>query len=89
MPPGACARDNRPYVVPITFAFADNNIYSFSLIGQKIEWMRKNPEVCVQVGDFREGREWKSVVAYGVFEELPHSLSGGSFARSVPLHLAA
>ena len=66
----ACARDNRPYVVPITFAFADNNIYSFSLIGQKIEWMRKNPEVCVQVGDFRQGREWRSVVAYGVFEEL-------------------
>ena len=36
----ACVRDNRPYVVPITFAFADNCIYSFSLIGQKIEWMR-------------------------------------------------
>ena len=67
----ACARDNRPYVVPITFAFADNHIYSFSLIGQKIEWMRQNPDVCLQVDDFEESRGWKSVVAYGVFEELP------------------
>ena len=67
----ACAKDDRPYVVPITFAFADNSIYSFSLIGRKIEWMRKNPAVCVQVDDFRKGSEWKSVVAYGVFEELP------------------
>ena len=67
----ACAKDNLPYVVPITFAFADNNIYSFSLTGQKIEWMRENPHVCIQVDGFQKGREWKSIVAYGAFEELP------------------
>jgi nitroimidazol reductase NimA-like FMN-containing flavoprotein (pyridoxamine 5'-phosphate oxidase superfamily) len=67
----ACASANRPYVVPITFAFADKYIYSFSLIGQKIEWMRRNPDVCLQVDDFEESRGWKSVVVYGVFEELP------------------
>src|SRR5262245_46955090 len=67
----ACARDNRPYVVPVTFAFADNHIYSFSLSGQKIEWMRQNAEVCLQVDDFKEGGGWKSVVVYGAFEELP------------------
>jgi nitroimidazol reductase NimA-like FMN-containing flavoprotein (pyridoxamine 5'-phosphate oxidase superfamily) len=67
----ACVSDNRPYVVPITFAFADNCIYSFSLIGQKIEWMRQNPEVCLQVDDFAQDRGWKSVVVYGAYEELP------------------
>jgi nitroimidazol reductase NimA-like FMN-containing flavoprotein (pyridoxamine 5'-phosphate oxidase superfamily) len=67
----ACVSDNRPYVVPITFAFADNCIYSFSLIGQKIEWMRQNPEVCLQVDDFKQDRGWKSVVVYGAYEELP------------------
>lgn len=67
----ACVNDNRPYVVPVTFAFADNQIYGFSMIGQKIEWMRKNPEVCLQVDDFKDGREWKSVVVQGVYEELP------------------
>ena len=67
----ACASDNRPYVVPVTFAFADNYIYSFSLTGQKIEWMRANSHVCLQVDDFGQDRGWKSVVVYGVFEELP------------------
>jgi nitroimidazol reductase NimA-like FMN-containing flavoprotein (pyridoxamine 5'-phosphate oxidase superfamily) len=67
----ACANDNHPYVVPITYAYADNCIYSFSAFGQKIEWMRKNPNVCLQVDDFREGGGWKSVIAYGTFEELP------------------
>ena len=52
----ACVNDNRPYVVPITFAFADNHIYSFSMVGQKVEWMRKNPQVCLQVDDFAKGR---------------------------------
>jgi len=67
----ACARDNKPYVVPITFVFADNSIYSFSLMGQKIEWMRQNPQICLQVDDFEQGSGWKSVVVYGVYEELP------------------
>jgi len=67
----ACARDNKPYVVPITFAFADESIYSFSLMGQKIEWMRQNPEICLQVDDFRQDRGWKSVIVYGSFQELP------------------
>jgi uncharacterized protein len=67
----ACVKDNRPYVVPITFTFADNHIYSFSLSGQKIEWMRKNPQICLQVDDFKEGREWRSVVVQGIYDELP------------------
>jgi nitroimidazol reductase NimA-like FMN-containing flavoprotein (pyridoxamine 5'-phosphate oxidase superfamily) len=67
----ACASGNQPYVVPVTFAFADNCIYSFSLSGQKIDWMRQNPQICLQVGDFKEGHGWKSVIVYGVFEELP------------------
>jgi len=45
----ACVRDNRPYVVPIHFAFGDNFIFSFSLPGKKVEWMRENPHICLQV----------------------------------------
>ena len=66
----ACVSDNRPYVVPISFVFADNHIYSFSMIGQKVEWMRKNPQVCLQVDDFQQRREWSSVVVHGAYEEL-------------------
>ena len=66
-----CASGGQPYVVPITYAADGNNLYSFSLVGRKIDWMRQNPKVCVQVDEFGEGREWRSVIAYGRFEELP------------------
>nr|MDQ2705825.1 pyridoxamine 5'-phosphate oxidase family protein [Pseudomonadota bacterium] len=67
----ACARDGQPYVVPISFAVDGNDLYSFSLIGQKVEWMRANPKVCVQADVFEPDGEWRSVVCYGRYEELP------------------
>jgi len=67
----ACARDGRPYVVPIHYAYADHHLYAFSMPGKKIEWMRDNPLVSVQVEQRGEGRAWKSVVLDGRYEELP------------------
>ncbi|PTE08493.1 pyridoxamine 5'-phosphate oxidase family protein [Mesorhizobium helmanticense] len=66
-----CVRNSRPYVVPIHFAFGDNFIFSFSLLGKKVEWMRVNPRVCLQVDDVGGVHGWKSVVVDGVFEDLP------------------
>lgn len=45
----ACALDNQPYVVPVAFAYEPGSIYVFSTAGKKIEWMRQNPKVCLQV----------------------------------------
>ena len=67
----ACARDNRPYVVPIYYAFSENHLYSFSMPGQKIDWMRSNPHVCVQVDSFSDQAHWQSVVMHGLYRELP------------------
>ncbi|MEW9804739.1 pyridoxamine 5'-phosphate oxidase family protein [Mesorhizobium marinum] len=67
----ACARDGRPYVVPIYFAYANHHLYAFSLPGKKIDWMRANPLVCVLVEERGTGRGWKSVVVDGRYEELP------------------
>jgi nitroimidazol reductase NimA-like FMN-containing flavoprotein (pyridoxamine 5'-phosphate oxidase superfamily) len=39
----ACARGMQPYIVPIYFAYQDYWLYSFSVLGQKIDWMRANP----------------------------------------------
>lgn len=68
----ACAKNGQPYVVPIHYAFEGHYLYSFSLTGQKIEWMRGNPMVCVEVNEPGCNREWRSVIIKGVFEELPH-----------------
>jgi uncharacterized protein len=47
----ACARGNMPYIVPLYFAYDDEYLYSFGTFGQKIEWMRVNPNVCVEVDE--------------------------------------
>jgi nitroimidazol reductase NimA-like FMN-containing flavoprotein (pyridoxamine 5'-phosphate oxidase superfamily) len=67
----ACSRDNQPYIVPIYFTAEGDNLYCFATLGQKIEWMRTNPLVCVQADEIRGPSEWKSVVVFGRYEELP------------------
>ena len=59
----ACAHDDQPYVVPISFSYDGTHLYGFSTLGQKIEWMRSNPLVCLEIDDHTSHREWMSVVA--------------------------
>jgi nitroimidazol reductase NimA-like FMN-containing flavoprotein (pyridoxamine 5'-phosphate oxidase superfamily) len=66
-----CARDNQPYVVPIYFAYEPDHLYGFATFGQKIEWMRSNPRVCVQSDEVLDNDNWISVVVLGRYEELP------------------
>lgn len=69
----ACASDGQPYVVPIHYAIDEHHIYSFSIPGQKIDWMRVNPKVCVQVEEYVQPSQWRSVIVNGTFEELHDS----------------
>jgi uncharacterized protein len=83
----ACARDNQPYVVPIYYAYdrtPDGGpcLYTFTTAGQKIEWMRVNPRVCVEWDEVAGYDQWESVVAFGRYEELPGSPDGGAGGRS-------
>lgn len=66
-----CACENQPYVVPIHFCVDGDYAYSFSMPGQKLEWMRKNPLVCLEIDHVTGRDEWTSVVATGRYEELP------------------
>jgi nitroimidazol reductase NimA-like FMN-containing flavoprotein (pyridoxamine 5'-phosphate oxidase superfamily) len=66
-----CCLDNQPYVVPIYFAYEPDYIYVLSTLGQKIEWMRANPKVCIQVDEIESQSQWVSVIANGIYEELP------------------
>ena len=67
----ACACETQPYIVPIYFAYDNDYLYSFSTVGQKIEWMRANPNVCVETDEVTNSRQWLSVVVLGRYEELP------------------
>lgn len=68
----ACSRFDQPYIVPIHFAFDAERkcLYAFSTIGQKIDWMRENPKVCVEVDEMIDQFNWTSVVAFGRYEEI-------------------
>jgi uncharacterized protein len=65
-----CARENRPYIVPVYFAYESDHLYGFATLGQKIEWMRANPYVCVQADEMIAQDNWVSVIAVGTYEEL-------------------
>ncbi|MFD1328488.1 pyridoxamine 5'-phosphate oxidase family protein [Mycoplana ramosa] len=67
----ACTHAGKAYVVPIQYVLAGHRIYSFSMLGQKILWMRQNPEVCVQADRVEDAHHWKSVVANGHYHEVP------------------
>jgi nitroimidazol reductase NimA-like FMN-containing flavoprotein (pyridoxamine 5'-phosphate oxidase superfamily) len=67
----ACARSGQPYVVPIYFAVNKEHLYGFSTLGKKIEWMRANPLVCVEVDEIISPGQWRSVIVFGRYHELP------------------
>jgi len=67
----ACACDGQPYVVPMYFSYDGKHIYAFSTLGQKIEWMRSNPLVCLQIDDRKSHFQWMSVIVSGRYDELP------------------
>ena len=66
----ACSKDNIPYVVPISFRYVDGHIVSFSRPGQKIDWMRSNAHVCLEVDQISDKLQWKCLVIQGLFREL-------------------
>ena len=72
----ACSRDNQPYVVPTYLVFfqpsiGDPRLYGFTTVGQKVEWMRSNPLVCVEVDEVESYSKWISVIVFGHYRELP------------------
>jgi nitroimidazol reductase NimA-like FMN-containing flavoprotein (pyridoxamine 5'-phosphate oxidase superfamily) len=66
----ACARRDQPYVVPISVYVDGEYLYSFSTVGQKIDWMRANPKVCVELDDIEDESHWTTVLVFGRYEEL-------------------
>ena len=73
--------DNRPYVVPLNYGFTDNTFYIHcAREGRKLDMIRKNPLVCVEIEGENlivEGEiackyttKYSSVIGYGHAEIL-------------------
>jgi len=76
--------DDRPYIVPMNFGYADRTIFLHSALeGKKLEILRRNPQVCVEFDLDHElvqgakacdwGMKFRSVIGFGraVFLEDP------------------
>lgn len=65
-----CIADDEPYIVPVNYVFDGECAYLHSLPGQKIDAMRIHPRVCLQVDQIEDELSWKSVLAFGTYEEI-------------------
>lgn len=65
-----CNDGKRTYVVPVNYVYHDSFIIAHAAMGMKIEMMRKNPQVCFEVDEIISSGNWKSVIAWGVYQEI-------------------
>jgi len=68
-----CARDGRPYVVPMNYAYDGKEIYFFTTAGMKTQFIDANPQVCLQVEEVTDSTHWRSVMVIGKAEKITQS----------------
>jgi nitroimidazol reductase NimA-like FMN-containing flavoprotein (pyridoxamine 5'-phosphate oxidase superfamily) len=64
------AADGRTSVVPVFYAYDGGCVYGHSGLGHKLRAMRANPFVCFEVDQADDNANWRSVIAWGTFEDL-------------------
>jgi nitroimidazol reductase NimA-like FMN-containing flavoprotein (pyridoxamine 5'-phosphate oxidase superfamily) len=65
-----CYADDTPLITPISYVYDGEYIYAHTREGLKLNLMRKNPRVCFEVEEMKDMANWKTVIAWGEFEEL-------------------
>lgn len=65
-----CIVDGGPYVVPVNYIYDGEFAIIHSLPGRKVIAMRLNPRTCLQVDRIESDFGWKSVIAFGAYEEV-------------------
>lgn len=66
----ACSVNDRPYVVPINYAYDGTDIYAYSALGRKVAAMREQPLVCFEIDEIDGPSSWRCVVVEGRYDEL-------------------
>ena len=76
-----CHAEGRIYIVPVTYAYDGDALLVQSADGLKVRMMHQNPVVCVEVDHIDNLANWRSVIAWGRFEELFGSDATAALAR--------
>jgi nitroimidazol reductase NimA-like FMN-containing flavoprotein (pyridoxamine 5'-phosphate oxidase superfamily) len=64
-----CLSDGRVYVVPVTYVYDGTFVWGHAMDGAKLAAMRSDPRVCVEIEHVDDLSNWRSVIAWGSFEE--------------------
>ncbi len=67
---GCILASGAPYVVPVNYLFLDDDIYIHSPPGDKIDALRSNGKICLQVEKIKDPYQWQSAIVFGEFEEI-------------------
>jgi uncharacterized protein len=67
-----CHAGDETYIVPLIYAYENDAVVAVTTEGRKTAMLRENPRVCVEVDSYdADGKgSWRSVIAYGTYEEL-------------------
>ena len=64
------ARDSRPYVVPMHYAYDGKELFFFTTMGMKTRFIQANPMVCLQVEEITDSTHWRSAMVIGRATEI-------------------
>jgi nitroimidazol reductase NimA-like FMN-containing flavoprotein (pyridoxamine 5'-phosphate oxidase superfamily) len=75
-----CHTGGETYVVPLIYAYEDGVLVAVTTEGRKTAMLRENPRVCVEVDEYDAdgGGSWRSVIAYGTYDELAGDAIGSA-----------
>jgi len=65
-----CRDGDKIYILPISYRYDYGMVLCHSYVGNKIEVMRQNPDICFEVEEVYSFHQWKTVMGWGVYEEL-------------------
>ncbi len=97
----ALCQDNKPYLIPLSFGYDGPKIYFHtSLEGMKIEYMRRNNQVCFEfehdiriLGDKARGCDWSvsflSVIGFGKVAEITKYEAKVAALNQIMLHYSS
>jgi nitroimidazol reductase NimA-like FMN-containing flavoprotein (pyridoxamine 5'-phosphate oxidase superfamily) len=64
-----CHAEGCTYIVPIAYAYDGECICGQTADGLKVRTLRANPNVCFEVEEIRGPDDWRTVIAWGTYEE--------------------
>jgi nitroimidazol reductase NimA-like FMN-containing flavoprotein (pyridoxamine 5'-phosphate oxidase superfamily) len=73
-----CHADGMTYIVPLGYALDGHRLVFQTTLGLKIEMMEKNPEVCFQTDQGTGASDWRSVIVWGRYMDLPEGEKPGA-----------